>query len=46
MKIRLRHQSFCNLTILPTYCRTLEAHARAMADEETAIVVHGLRPGT
>lgn len=46
MKISLRHQSLCDLTMLPTYCRAPEAHTRVMANEETEIVMHGLQPGT
>jgi len=46
MKIRLRYQSLCDLTMLPTYCRAPEVHTRAMADEETEIVVHVPRLGT
>ncbi|MGB5932595.1 MAG: hypothetical protein WBH57_05980 [Anaerolineae bacterium] len=45
MKIRIWHQNFWDVVVLPTDCRPLEAHTRAMADEETEIVVHGLLSG-
>ncbi len=34
MRIRIWHQSCWDLTMLPTYRRALEAHARVKADEE------------
>jgi Asp/Glu/hydantoin racemase len=43
--MRIWHQSFTDLSALPRYRETLQAHARTvMPDAE--VVVHGLMPGT
>jgi Asp/Glu/hydantoin racemase len=46
MKMRIWHQSFGDLTKFATYARTLERHGRAVADEDTEIVIHGTREGS
>lgn len=44
--MRIWHQSFTDLTVMPLYRKTLEEHARAVMGNEAAVSVHGLRPGT
>ena len=44
--MRIWHQSFTDLTVMPLYRKTLAEHARAVMGEEAAVSVHGLRPGT
>ena len=44
--MRIWHQSFTDLTMVPLYRRTLVEHASRAVDAGTAVVVHGLRPGT
>ena len=44
--IRIWHQSFTDLTVMPVYRRTLTEHAAAVMGSEAEVKVHGLRPGT
>lgn len=44
--MRIWHQSFTDLTVMPLYRKTLDEHARSVMGEEAAVKVHGLRPGT
>jgi Asp/Glu/hydantoin racemase len=44
--MRIWHQSFTDLDLVPLYRRTLIEHASRVADQGTRIIVHGLRPGT
>jgi allantoin racemase len=44
--IRIWHQSFTDLTVMPVYRRTLTEHAAAVMGGEAEVKVHGLRPGT
>jgi allantoin racemase len=44
--MRIWHQSFTDLTVMPLYRKTLTEHARAVMGTEAAVSVHGLRPGT
>ena len=44
--MRIWHQSFTDLTVMPLYRKTLAAHAIAVMAGEATVVVHGLRPGT
>src|SRR3990167_3293472 len=44
--MRIWHQSFTDLTMVPLYRRTLVEHASRAVDAGTEVVVHGLRPGT
>ena len=44
--MRIWHQSFTDLTVMPLYRKTLAEHARAVMGSEAAVSVHGLRPGT
>jgi allantoin racemase len=44
--IRIWHQSFTDLTVMPIYRRTLTEHAAAVMGSEAEVKVHGLRPGT
>jgi len=44
--MRIWHQSFTDLTVMPLYRKTIAEHARAVMGEDAAVVVHGLRPGT
>ncbi len=44
--MRIWHQSFTDLSRMPLYQRTLEAHAAKIVSAETTVAVHGLRPGT
>lgn len=46
MPIRIWHQSYTDLTRLPGYARMLAEHAATVCEPETAVVLHGLRPGT
>ncbi len=46
MTIRIWHQSFTDLTVMPLYRQTLTDHARSVMGEEGRVSVHGLRPGT
>lgn len=44
--MRIWHQSFTDLKMVPLYRRTLVEHAARVADPGTTVTVHGLRPGT
>ena len=44
--MRIWHQSFTDLTVMPLYRKTIAEHARAVMGEDAAVSVHGLRPGT
>jgi len=46
MGIRIWHQSFTDITRLPTYQAMLEAHARRVCLPDTEVSVHGVLPGT
>jgi len=44
--MRIWHQSFTDLTVMPLYRKTIAEHAAAVMGKEAAVNVHGLRPGT
>jgi Asp/Glu/hydantoin racemase len=44
--MRIWHQSFTDLTVMPLYRKTLAEHAAAAMGNDAAVTVHGLRPGT
>jgi Asp/Glu/hydantoin racemase len=44
--MRIWHQSFTDLTVMPLYRKTLAEHASAVMGDEATVSVHGLRPGT
>ncbi len=44
--MRIWHQSFTDLGMVPVYRRTLVDHAACVVDPGTVVTVHGLRPGT
>jgi allantoin racemase len=44
--MRIWHQSFTDLDMVPLYRRTLVEHAARAVDPGTTVTVHGLRPGT
>lgn len=44
--MRIWHQSFTDLTVMPLYRRTITEHARAVMGNDATVSVHGLRPGT
>jgi len=44
--IRIWHQSFTDLGVMPVYHRTLSEHAQRVMGSEAEVRVHGLRPGT
>jgi allantoin racemase len=44
--MRIWHQSFTDLDMVPIYRRTLVEHAARTVDRDTTVTVHGLRPGT
>lgn len=44
--IRIWHQSFTDLSTMPLYGATLDAHARRVMPEDVEVVPHGLQPGT
>lgn len=46
MTTRIWHQSYTDLTQLPGYAGMLAEHARAVSAPDTAVTLHGLRPGT
>lgn len=46
MTLRIWHQSFTVLSDLPAYEKALATHFRRIARPDTAIVLHGMRPGT
>jgi len=44
--MRIWHQSFTDLTVMPLYRKTITEHAAAVMGDDAAVSVHGLRPGT
>ena len=44
--MRIWHQSFTDLTVMPLYRKTLTEHAAAVMGADATVRVHGLRPGT
>lgn len=44
--MRIWHQSFTDLTMVPLYSRTLAEHATEVTADDTEVVVHGLKPDT
>ena len=44
--MRIWHQSFTDLTVMPLYRKTIAEHAAAVMSKDAAVSVHGLRPGT
>jgi allantoin racemase len=44
--MRIWHQSFTDLDMVPLYRRTLVEHAARVVDPDTTVTVHGLLPGT
>jgi Asp/Glu/hydantoin racemase len=44
--MRIWHQSFTDLTVMPLYRKTITEHAAAVMGKDAAVNVHGLRPGT
>ena len=44
--MRIWHQSFTDLTVMPLYRKTIAEHAAAVMGDDAAVSVHGLRPGT
>ena len=44
--MRIWHQSFTDLTVMPIYRSTLSRHAADVMGADAAVSVHGLRPGT
>ena len=44
--MRIWHQSFTDLTVMPLYRKTLTEHAQAVMGKDATVKVHGLRPGT
>ena len=44
--MRIWHQSFTDLTVMPLYRKTLTEHAAAVMGSDATVKVHGLRPGT
>lgn len=46
MAIRIWHQSFTDLELLPRYAMMLREHAGRVCDAGTSVEVHGVRPGS
>lgn len=44
--MRIWHQSFTDLTVMPLYRKTLTEHAAKVMGTDATVSVHGLRPGT
>jgi Asp/Glu/hydantoin racemase len=44
--MRIWHQSFTDLTVMPVYRATLASHAARVMGSDATVSVHGLRPGT
>ena len=44
--MRIWHQSFTDLTVMPVYRSTLSKHAADVMGSDATVSVHGLRPGT
>lgn len=46
MTIRIWHQSFTDVSLLPGYASMVKEHARRVCAADTTLDVHGVRPGT
>jgi allantoin racemase len=46
MAIRIWHQSFTDLELLPSYAAMLRDHAARVCAPDTTVEVHGVRPGS
>jgi len=44
--MRIWHQSFTDLTVMPLYRKTIAEHAASVMGQDAKVSVHGLRPGT
>lgn len=44
--MKIWHQSYTDLTVMPLYRKTLTEHAAEVMGGDASVVVHGLRPGT
>ena len=44
--MKIWHQSYTDLTVMPLYKKTLTEHAAKVMGSDATVVVHGLRPGT
>jgi Asp/Glu/hydantoin racemase len=44
--MRIWHQSFTDLTVMPLYRKTVAEHGAAVMGGDAVVRVHGLRPGT
>ncbi len=44
--MRIWHQSFTDLNMVPVYERTLAQHAARVMDTGTSVILHGVKPGT
>jgi len=44
--MRIWHQSFTDLTVMPLYRKTLTEHAAKVMGSDASVMIHGLRPGT
>ena len=44
--MKIWHQSYTDLTVMPLYRETLTEHAADVMGDDASVVVHGLRPGT
>ena len=44
--MRIWHQSFTDLTVMPLYRKTLTEHAAKVMGSDASVTIHGLRPGT
>ena len=44
--MRIWHQSFTDLTVMPLYRKTLTEHAAQVMGSDASVMIHGLRPGT
>jgi len=44
--MKIWHQSYTDLTVMPLYQKTLTEHAAKVMGSDGMVVVHGLRPGT
>lgn len=44
--MKIWHQSFTDLTVMPLYRKTLAEHAAAVMGNDATVTVHGLRRGT
>ena len=44
--MKIWHQSFTELDVLPAYRLAIEQHIRKVVQPGTEVVLHGVRPGT